>query len=38
MESKKKGRNELIYKRETVTDVENKFMVIKGEGRGLGIN
>ena len=34
MESKKKGRNELIYKRETVTDVENKFMVISAERAG----
>ena len=27
----KKGHNELIYKTEIVTDVENKLMVTKGE-------
>ena len=35
---KKKGTNECIYKTEIrVTDVENKFMVKMGQGRG-GIN
>ena len=30
---KKKGTNEPIYKRETVTDIEDKCMVTKGGGR-----
>ena len=34
MESKKNGTNELIYKTEIVTDVENKLMVTGGKGRG----
>ena len=33
MESKN-GTNELIYKTETVTDVENKLMVTRGDGGG----
>ena len=28
---KKNARNEIIYQKNGVTDVENKFMVIKGE-------
>ena len=30
---KKKDTNELIYKIEILTDIENKFMLTKGEGR-----
>ena len=29
---KKKDTNELIYKIEILTDIENKFMLTKGEG------
>ena len=32
VESKKNYTNELIYKTETDSDIENKFMVNKGEG------
>lgn len=36
IESKKNDRNELIYKTEIDSDIENKFMVTKGEvGRGI---
>ena len=31
MESSKNNKNELIYKTEIVTDVENKVMVTKGK-------
>ena len=31
----KNNTNELIYETETDSDIENKFMVIKGEG-GMG--
>ena len=34
MESKNNGTNELIYKTEIVTDVENKLMVPRGQ-RGI---
>ena len=34
MESKKKDAKELIYRTETVTDIENKLMVTKGEREG----
>ena len=27
--------NELIYKTETLTDIESKFRVTKGKGRGI---
>ena len=37
MESKKNSTNELIYKTNRRTDIENKLMVMKGE-RGEGIN
>ena len=37
MESKTNDTNELIYKRETESDIENKLMVTRGE-RGKGIN
>ena len=37
MESKKNNTNELIYKIETDSDIENKLMVTKGERWG-GIN
>ena len=37
VESKKNYRNELIYKTEIDSDLENKLMVIKGESSG-GIN
>ena len=32
----KKGTNELINKTEIVTDVENKLMVTRGGGEGVG--
>ena len=32
MESKKNGTNELIYKTETVKDIESKRMVMRGRG------
>ena len=39
MESEKKNEtNEFIYKTETYSDVENKFMVTKGERQEGGIN
>ena len=31
-----KKRHKLIYKTETITDVENKLTVTKGESRGKG--
>jgi len=33
---KKNDTNELIYETNKLTDLENKFMVIKGEGGGWG--
>ena len=36
MVSKKNGTNELIYKTERVTDVENKLMVTKIKSGGGG--
>ena len=36
MESKNNDITEFIYKIERVTDIENKFMVTRGESRGGG--
>ena len=33
---KKNDTNELIYETNKLTDLENKFMVTKGEGGGWG--
>ena len=38
MESKKNDTNELIYRTEIESDVENKLTVTKGEKKGGGIN
>ena len=36
LKKKKKDTNELIYKTNRLTDIENKLMVTKGEvGRGI---
>ena len=33
----KKNTNELIYKTETLTEIDDKFMVTNGDSGGLGV-
>ena len=37
MQDLKYDTNELIYETETLTDVENRLVVAKGKGEGLGV-